>query len=130
VGRRALDRLKPVAEHDDRVREDGSIGYGGRAVSGKEADYVRAALGAKRAATTGAQDDLTFDESIEVLAAQLVKDGIGFSEWTRWTVDQMDVYLAGRKIRHEKLRETVEIIAQRARAEKADSMMRYSIPLE
>jgi hypothetical protein len=118
------------ARPDPHEQDDGSFAYGGRIVTGKEAAYLRAAMGHAVRATQGPSSRLTRDESVALLAAQLARDGIDFSQWTHWTLDQMDLYLEGRSLRVEQVNDEIRSMEANAKANKADILLRYVVPLD
>lgn len=118
------------ARPDPHEQDDGSFAYGGRIVTGKEAAYLRAAMGHAVRATQGPSSRLTRDESVAMLAAQLARDGIDFVQWTRWTLDQMDLYLEGRSLRVEQVNDEIRSMEANAKANQADILLRYVVPLD
>jgi hypothetical protein len=130
VGRRALARLGEAAKKDAHELGDGSFTYGGKVYTGAEADYLRAATGAAKSHGQGPSQNLTPDESVELLSHQMAKMGISFEVWTRWTLDQLDLFICGRRMHGEFLRDQISMIQASANANQADSRIRYSIPLE
>ena len=130
MGRRALARLSEAARPDPHEQDDGSFAYGGKVYVGKEAAYLRSATGHASRAGMTSHSDLTRDESVALLAAQLAHEGIDFARWVRWTLDQMDLYLEGRSLRIERVNEEIRSMEANAKANKSDTLLRYVIPLE
>lgn len=130
MGRRALARLTTKALPDPHELDDGSFVYAGRTVSGKEAAYLRSALGMAKKAGTVSHTKLSHDESIALLAANLARDGIDYARWVRWTLDQMDLYLEGRSIQVERVNVEVQHMIAQAKAQNSDSGLRYTVAIE
>jgi len=118
------------ARPDPHEQDDGSFAYGGRIVTGKEAAYLRAAMGHAQRVGTTPHADMTRDESVALLAAHLMKDGIDCARWTRWTLDQMDLYLEGRSLKVERIDDQIRSMEANAKASNAQILLRYVVPLD
>jgi hypothetical protein len=114
-----------------RFDADGSVMYAGHRYTGAQATYVAQAMGARVAQVAGTPlDGHTIAERKAILAYRLARDGIPYHVWTRWTIDQMALYFEGRKLAGEMVERTTQAIRSRYDAVKADSPVRYVVPLE
>lgn len=104
--------------------------YAGRVLTGNEAQYVLAARGAAQKHDGTAESNLTHDERIADLMAMLLASGIGPDEFSRMTLDQIDLFQEGRKIRIERQNEKIELTLARAQQNKSEPLLRYTVPLE
>lgn len=107
----------------------GDFTYGGQVFTGKQAEYLRAARGIAIRGDSPSSD-LTPDQTIALLSAKLARDGIDFDRWRHWTLDQMDLYLEGRSLQLERTNEQIRMMSANAKANEADPMIRYVVPLE
>lgn len=109
---------------------DEGFAYAGKVYFGKEAAYLRTATGHAIRSTQVPSARLTRDESVALLAAQLARDGIPFQTWTRWTVDQMDLYLEGRALRVQQVNDEIHSMEANAKANQSEILLRYVVPLD
>lgn len=112
-----------------RVADDGSVTYGGRRYEGPQAQYILAALGARRAATrggVGAREDLDPGEYVEFLSHEFLSRGL--QDWPRLTLDQVACYFRGRARHWDRVNERVQEIAASCEVNKTQSPIRFTVP--
>lgn len=101
-------------------------------LSGKEASYVRAALGISATAHQGKSTtpSSSEDERVALLSHEMGRMGIHFNVWTRWTLDQMAVFREGQRLHVQDVDEQVGLLNARAKSMNVTSPLRFTVGLD
>lgn len=114
-----------------RLADDGSIVFAGRRYEGAQARYIAQARGICASHQSGEPaDGLTREERKALMAYRLAQDGIPYEIWTRWSFDQVWLYFEGRRVANEMRARNVERLVAQYAAAKAESPVRFTVPLE